>query len=53
MLERQRWMTFLLPFLVFMLVGTLEPTPEQPGGRTIGLSIPYAYYPGCMRPRSP
>lgn len=38
-------MTFLLPFLAFMLVGTLEPTPDQPGGRTIGLSIPYGCYP--------
>jgi uncharacterized protein len=45
LLEQQRWMTFLLPFLVFMLAGALEPTPEQPGGKSIGLSIPYAYYP--------
>ena len=45
LLQRQHWMTFLLPFLVFMLVGSLEPTPEQLGGRMIGLAIPYAYYP--------
>ena len=45
LLDRQRWMTFLLPFLVFMLVGALEPTPEKPGGEAIGLAIPYAYYP--------
>ena len=45
LLGRQRWMTFLLPFLVFMLVGALEPTPDQPGGKAIGLSIPYACYP--------
>ena len=45
LLERQRWMTFLLPFLVFMLVGALEPTPEKPGGGAIGLAIPYSYYP--------
>ena len=45
LLERQRWMMFLLPFLVFMLVGPLEPTPDQPGGNAIGLSIPYASYP--------
>lgn len=38
-------MTFLLPFLVFMLVGALEPTAEKPGGEAIGLSIPYSYYP--------
>ncbi len=45
MLGRQRWVTFLLPFLVFVLVGGLEPTPDRPGGIGIGLSIPYAYYP--------
>ena len=45
LIERQHWLTFLLPFLVFMLVGSLEPTPELPGGEAIGLSIPYAYYP--------
>lgn len=45
LLLRQRWMTFLLPFLVYMLVGSLEPTPNQPGGADIGLQIPYAYYP--------
>ncbi len=45
LLQRQRWATFLLPFLVFMLVGALEPTPDQPGGAAIGLHIPYAYYP--------
>ena len=44
-LQRQRWMVFLLPLCVYMLVGTLEPTPDQPGGRTLGLSIPYAGYP--------
>lgn len=44
-LERQRWLVFLLPFLVFMLVGTLEPTPEGPGGEAVGLAIPYACYP--------
>jgi uncharacterized protein len=45
LLEQQRWVTFLLPFLVFMIVGTLEPTPDRPGGESIGLSIPYACYP--------
>lgn len=35
----------MLPFLVYMLAGSLDPTPEQPGGQSIGLSIPYAYYP--------
>jgi uncharacterized protein len=45
LIERHHWVTFLLPFLVFALVGALEPTPDQPGGHSIGLSIPYDYYP--------
>lgn len=45
LIERQHWITFLLPFLVFMLVGTLEPTPDKVGGKEIGLAIRYAYYP--------
>jgi CAAX prenyl protease-like protein len=44
-LGRQRWVTFLLPFLVFALVGGFEPTPDHAGGKAIGLSIPYAFYP--------
>lgn len=44
LIERQHWMAFLLPFLVFMIAGTLEPTPTKPGGESIGLAIPYAYY---------
>ena len=39
------WLVFLLPFFVYMLAGSLEPTPEVPGGEGIGLAIPYAYYP--------
>jgi CAAX prenyl protease-like protein len=39
------WLVFLLPFVVFMLVGSLEPTPERPGGEMIGLSISYSHYP--------
>lgn len=45
LLERQHWLAFLLPFIVFMLAGTLEPTPTTPGGKTIGLNIPYTAYP--------
>lgn len=45
LLGRHPWLVFLLPFLVFMLVGSLEPTPETPGGESIGLAIPYAHYP--------
>lgn len=44
-LRQQPWLVFLLPFFVFMLAGSLEPTPKEPGGGMIGLAIPYAYYP--------
>jgi CAAX prenyl protease-like protein len=46
--EQASWfiyLVYLLPFFVFMLVGSLEPTPKEPGGAAIGLAIPYAYYP--------
>jgi membrane protease YdiL (CAAX protease family) len=45
LLARHRWITFLLPLLVFMLLGTLEPTPDTAGGKMIGLAIPYTCYP--------
>ena len=45
LLDQQRWIIYLVPFFVFMLAGSLEPTPEAPGGDAIGLAIPYAYYP--------
>jgi CAAX prenyl protease-like protein len=44
-LNEQQWALYLVPFFTFMLVGSLEPTPEQAGGSAIGLAIPYAYYP--------
>lgn len=45
MVDRQRWMVFVLPLLVYMVAGSLEPTPDEPGGKAIGLSIAYAWYP--------
>jgi uncharacterized protein len=45
LLDKHRWAPFLLPFAVYMLAGSLDPTPDQPGGKAIGLSIPYSYYP--------
>ena len=45
LVQRQRWMLYLLPFVVYSLAGSLEPTPGHPGGEAIKLSIPYAYYP--------
>ena len=43
--RKNPWLVFLLPFVVFMLVGSLEPTPDVPGGKSIGLAIPYNRYP--------
>ncbi|MBI3837875.1 MAG: hypothetical protein HY288_08080 [Planctomycetia bacterium] len=43
-LARCPWATFVLPLVVFMLVGTLEPTPDKPFER-FGLSIAYSAYP--------
>jgi hypothetical protein len=43
--RKNPWLVFLLPFVVFMLVGSLEPTPEKAGGSMIGLSLPYSQYP--------
>ena len=39
------WVVFIGPFIVFMLLTSLEPTSTKPGGSGIGLAIPYAYYP--------
>lgn len=44
-LRRHPWVVFLLPFVVFMLVTSLEPTPEKAGGTDIGLNISYDAYP--------
>ena len=44
-LRRHPWVVFLLPFIVFMLVMSLEPTPDKAGGSDIGLSLPYDAYP--------
>ena len=43
--DKYPWVVFLLPFIVFMLVGSLEPTEAKPGGADIGLAIAYQYYP--------
>jgi uncharacterized protein len=45
LLARQPWLTFILPLVVYMLVGSLEPTQQKPGGEAIGLAIAYPYYP--------
>ncbi|HUT94004.1 MAG TPA: CAAX prenyl protease-related protein [Thermoguttaceae bacterium] len=45
LLERHRWVTFVLPLAVFMLAGSLEPKPPESGVADGWLAIPYGYYP--------
>ncbi len=45
LLARHPWLPFVLPLAVYMLAGSLEPTPREPGGAAIGLNIPYSSYP--------
>jgi CAAX prenyl protease-like protein len=45
LLEKHRWLVFVLPFAVYMLAGALEPSPDAPGGKLLGLAIPYSAYP--------
>jgi uncharacterized protein len=44
-LTKHTWLTFVLPLAVFLLVGSLEPTPPEPNKPAPGLTIPYHYYP--------
>ncbi len=45
LVERHRWLVFVLPFAVYMLAGALEPSRDSPGGTMLGLAIPYSAYP--------
>ena len=45
MLDKHRWAAPVLPLLVYMAVGSLEPSPGKPGAAAIGLALPYAAYP--------
>jgi uncharacterized protein len=45
LLARQPWLVFVLPLAVYLLVGSLEPTPTEPGGTAVGWNIPYDAYP--------
>jgi len=45
MAMRPAWLAYVLPLAVFLIVGSLEPTLQAPGGAAVGLSIPYAAYP--------
>lgn len=48
LIARYRWLVFVLPFVVYMLGNSLEPTPPAPAGEEpswLDLGIPYRYYP--------
>ena len=45
LLEKHSWLVFVLPMAVYMLVGSIEPSPSEPGGKMLGLTIPYSAYP--------
>ena len=43
--EKHAWMVFLLPFGVYMLIGSLEPAPGQTAASLFPPAVPYAWYP--------
>lgn len=43
--DRYPALAFVAPLAAYLAVGSLEPTPETPGGQAIGLSIDYSFYP--------
>jgi CAAX prenyl protease-like protein len=45
LVEHHPWLTYLLPFAVFLLAGALEPKPPAPGQASSWLSLPYGCYP--------
>lgn len=45
LLERHAWLIYVLPMAVYMLGGSFEPSLDEPGGKILGLAIPYSAYP--------
>jgi uncharacterized protein len=45
LLQRRPWIVFIAPLAVYLLAGSLEPTPDRAGGASIGLAIAYDWYP--------
>jgi uncharacterized protein len=43
--KRAPWLSFSLPFAVFMLIGSLEPRPDPAEGSSCRFQIAYQYYP--------
>ena len=44
LLERRRWLVFVLPMAVYMLVGSLGPTRTDDGGKLLGRELSPAAY---------
>ena len=42
---RHPWVAPVLPLLIYSVLGALEPSPGQSGGRAVGLAVPYKAYP--------
>ena len=45
MLDPRPWLVFLLPFAVYMLLGSTEPTPSASAESADGTLLAYRYYP--------
>ena len=45
LLERHRWLVFVLPLAVYMLAGSIEPSRTETGGKMLGLAISGSAYP--------
>jgi hypothetical protein len=45
LLLRHRWLTFILPFVVFSAITALEPTPGAPQKEILGQTVSYSSYP--------
>jgi CAAX prenyl protease-like protein len=45
LLEKHPWLIFLLPMAVYSIAGSIEPSRDGPGGKLLGLAIPYSAYP--------
>ncbi len=45
LLQRHAWLIYVLPLAVYLLVGSIEPSPDEAGGQMLGLAVPYSAYP--------
>jgi CAAX prenyl protease-like protein len=45
LLERHCWLIYVLPMAVYSLIGSIEPSSGESGGKVLGLTIPYSAYP--------